>query len=447
MNLIIKTKLQRKAIKIFLNFLFLCFILLESNFDVKFDFFCQARRVDALHFGFIVFSFLVLHKNWRLNNFKDKNLIFLIYPFLPLLALIFFISIGPYASSLIYSKNIDAYRIIGGSFYMIITGLFIFSITYNHKKNIEIYRSIYSIICLLAVIFLVVYILIRFFNFQPLLYGEGTPALFFPFDSPNQAAVFLLTLLFLALGLCVFLKRTSDFIILCPIFSLAGFQTGSRTYGFLYFLFLLLLIVILFMRFIQRYKIYHRELFNILLALIFSSILVLVFNDKTSSRPFSLIGVSFSEIIFKSVDPFRMKTNLLWGSLNTLKFDISVNKINLSTFQCRSNSEEADISNVKKAYLDKPDLHNVFLEFFVFGGVYGLAGYLLFISSLIFFSFSLIIKNINSFRLSFLKITFFASLLSIFAFQSTNPIFTLRFTWVLYGLIIGFFLNSRNKLI
>ena len=449
MNLKIKTDLRRKVKKIFLWCLFLFSIYLLSNVKVKFNLFCKVRSIDIIDFGFIFFTFFILRKFLSKNIFKDKNLIFLIYPSLSLLALIFFISIGPDDSGSNYSKSIDAYRIAGGFCYMFLTGILIYPVTY--KKKIEIFSIIYLVICIFAFIFLGVYILIRFFNFQPLLIGEGTPALFFPFDSPNQAAVFLLILLFLALGLCVFLKRTSDFIILCPIFSLAGFQTGCRTYCVLYFLFLFLLISILFLRFLERYKIYYRELLNILFALLFTATLVLLFNDKISSRSFSVLGGSFSEIVFKKADLYRSKTNFLWGRLDNLKFDVTpINSTPIysnliksipSFFQCTSNSEKVDISN------SKGDLHNIFLEFFVFGGVFALASYLLFISSLIYFSISLIIVNMNSLRFSFLKLTFLASIFCIFAFQYSNPIFGLKFTWIIYGFIIGLFLNSRNKLI
>ena len=450
MNLKIKTDLPRKVIKIFLSALLLISLIKLSNLQINFNLFCKLRSIDVFDFGVIVFSFIFLRMFWHHKTFKDKNIIFLIYPFLSLLTLIFFIIIGTNNLSLKYSSNIDAYRIFGGSCYMFLTGVFIY--LSNYMKKIEVYSLIFRLIWSFAFIFLLIYILIRFFNYQPLLYGEGTPALFYPFDSPNQAGVFLLILLFLALGFCVFLKRTSDFIILCPIFSLAGFQTGSRTYGVLYFLFLFFLIFMLFLRFLQRYKIYHRELFNILFALLFSAILVLSFNDKTSSRPFSLLGSSFSEIVFKGADSFRMETNVLWGRLDELKLGTTPTK---STLQCTSKSEKADISiakkadisNAKKADLSKPDLHNIFLEFFVFGGVYALVAYLLFISSLIYFSISLILENMNSLRSSFLKLTLFASLLCIFAFQYSNPVFGLKFTWLFYGSIIGLFLNSRNKLI
>ena len=440
MNLKIKTDLWCKVIKIFLSALLLISLVEVSNLKISFNLFCKLRSIDVIDFVFIVFSFIFLRRFWLQKIPLDKKLIFLIYPFLSLLTLIFFIIIGKNNLGLKYSSNIDAYRIFGGSCYMFLTGVFIY--LSNYMKKIEVYSLIFRLIWSFAFIFLVIYILIRFFNYQPLLYGEGTPALFYPFDSPNQAGVFLLILLFLALGFCVFLKRTSDFIILCPIFSLAGFQTGSRTYGVLYFLFLFFLIFMLFLRFLQRYKIYHRELFNILFALLFSAILVLSFNDKTSSRSFSLLGSSFSEIVFKGADSFRMETNFLWGRLD--KFGKTLTK---STFQCTSKFEKADISNAKKADLSKPDLHNIFLEFFVFGGVYALVAYLLFISSLIYFSISLILENMNSLRSSFLKLTLFASLLCIFAFQYSNPVFGLKFTWLFYGSIIGLFLNSRNKLI
>ena len=424
--------------------LFLSILIKLSNFDIKINLFCNLRSINFVSFGIIVYSFIFLGRFWSHKIFRDKSLIFLIYPFLSLLAVIFFTSKGTDDPSLKYSKNIDAYRIIAGSYFMFLTAVIIYFHNYIIK---DVYSFIYRVIWSFAVIYLVAYILIRFFNYQPLLYGEGTPALFFPFDSPNQAAVLLLILLFLALGLCVFLKKTVDFIILCPIFSLAGFQTGSRTYGLIYFLLFSFLILTLFMRFLQRHKIYYRELLNILFAILFTAILVISFNDRISSRTFSLFGNSLSEIIFKSSDSYRYKTNVLWGKSDDLKFDLTPFYVNFFSTQCISNSKKDDISNSKKVYLGNPDLHNVFLEFFVFGGVYALAGYLLFISSLIYFSISLILLNFNSLRLFFLKFTYLACLLCVFAFQYTNPIFGLKFIWLLYGFIIGMFLISKNKLI
>jgi hypothetical protein len=257
--------------------LFLCLSIISliklSEFHVTFDMFCKHRSIDLIDLGFIFFSFLHLCLFPPLKMLKNKNIIFLIYPFLSLLALIFFLGLGTDNSIFNYSKNIDTYRIIGRSCLMFLTGILIYSAIPDSKKKTEIYSTIYSLICSFAVIFLVVFILIRFFNYQPLLYGEGSPALSFPFDSPNQAAILLLILFFLALGFCVFFKKTADFIILCPIFSLAGFQTGSRAYGLLFFLFLFLLIFILFLRFLQRHKFYLQELYNILFALLLSAIL------------------------------------------------------------------------------------------------------------------------------------------------------------------------------
>jgi hypothetical protein len=181
--------------------------------------------------------------------------------------------------------------------------------------------------------------------------------------------------------------------------------------------------------------------------------LVLSFNDGTPSRAFSLLGVSFSDIALKKVDSYRANTNFLWARPYNLKFDVTTIKNSFFTFQCTSNSEKVDRSNAKGTKIDNlylsgnADLHNTFLEFYVFGGVYALAAYLLFMGSLIYFSISLIVVNMNLLRPSFLKFTFLASLLSVFAFNFTHPIFGLKFTWVFYGFIIGFFLKFKNKLI
>jgi hypothetical protein len=278
--------------------------------------------------------------------------------------------------------------------------------------------------CVLAVaaFFVIVYVITRFLLWRPFIYGEGTPALNFPFGSPSHVALLLSLMLIIGVGAALALKRYSLLYFIIPALVLEIFQTGTRSIAALlaaggasFFLLILL-------RGLLTGTSAKRELLHLLLSAALAIIALFATLDAQGERALSIFKFSPVEVASGKADDYRGK---LWGKAYA--------KL---TSDAKATEELPMMEN--KVY----GMHNAYLDFWLNWGGGSAVSFMFFLLMMLYSATKLSWDNRSEphyYLYAALLICLGIVLGAIYA----NPLLHLKFVWVLFGLIISLQLKDR----
>ena len=337
----------------------------------------KASITDVLFFAtaFIIFIDCLIKNKMSVFIRKILSILHVLFPL--------FILILSYLLLTFDSSNylIDPYLLQGSAIFMI----FSFLLLSKYQEN-KIIKFVFKYVLINAFLFLVIYLCTITKVSHIFIYGEGTPALHFPFNSPNQAALFASVLLMLGVGSALTLGKHKLVYIIIPVMLVVISQTGSRS-----IMYMLAITWIIFLILIKK-KFQHIYL---ILGTVLSVMLFFLFTDRQGLRSITFFKSSLPSLITGTSDPWRMKAWAMHSNVQT-------------------------------------SVHNIYIDFFIDGGIYVLAIFIIFLLSLIVPLLFAIWRNRNSKNYPFylsMGLAFFIILGSLYS----NPILHLRFIWVFWG--------------
>ena len=410
---------------------------------------CGSRSASPI--DFIVLSggafFLVMQVKKTGGNYLLRQIFSLWYFLLPI-ALMAFLYTDQSALSDV-KPSFTRYLLLGLTVYMLLSGL---ALARYPEKKILAYLMVYILI--VTVFFLVVYVFTRFYPLKSFMYGMGTPSLNFPFESPNQTALFMLLNLILGVGVVLVLRKFYFLYLIVPVMVLGVFQTGSRSLAMLLIMGGVAFILLILFQWIYSKICPWRESINLLLSVALATAALFLTMDAQSERALSIFNFNLVEIANGKVDNYRDNANKLWRSGSGLKSEITEGSIEKGT--CWSDLWDKPVVEpmvvepmVVEPMVVEPMValnggaHNAYLDLWLNWGKLSFASFLVFLLVMFFSLMSLLWhkRTATSYPLyGALLIGMGVIVGAIYA----NPLLHLKFVWVFFGLIISFLLTRHS---
>ena len=322
-----------------------------------------------------------------------------------------------------------------------------------------------------------------------LYYADYSAFLHWPFPNPNHSGIYSVVLFLLLSAVVIIKDKLTYLYFLIPIMSLIILQTGSRALAFVS-LAAWLGFVLLFA--FSNNKISRLNVFFHFLAVSLISIAIIMsISNYPTNRALGIFDYNLTSILAGDVDNDIRKE--WWGSnmkrrsnvpsqisggadsknitldekvkntifnydlASILSGDADIRKKWLIKHMASSRSIEVlnesetvlplEKAEILPAGIHYKSLHNVYLDFKVYGGAVPYYAFLLFIFILSLQFFILVYKKRKS-RYYPLYFASFISMIVIFSMFYAHPLFGVRYIWVFLGFIISLLvINSRKAVI
>ncbi len=378
---------------------------------INFDLF-GSRSASPIDFFILsggVFYLVIMTKKYGVGYLLRQ--IFSLWYFLLPIALMVFLYDDRSALNNI-APSFTRYLLFGLIAYMLMPYLIFFK--YSEKK---ILVHLMHYIVIMSVFILIVYAITRFYPLKTFMYGEGTPALNFPYGSPNQAALFVVLNFFLGLGVILALRKFYFLYFFVPVMVLATFQTGSRSMAILLVAGVLTFILLVLFQWIYSKKCPWRELLNFLIGVVLAVFTLFLTLDTQSKRAISIFDSIFSNVAFEKIDPYRYRVNKLW--------------------------KWSDVREAEPKVELREGAHNAYLDIRLNWGKLSLISFIIFLLALFFSLMSLLWHKRRSTNYPLYGALLIGSGVVIGAIY-VNPLLHLKFIWIFFGVSISFLLNKYS---
>ena len=318
------------------------------------------------------------------------------------------------------TQSLPRFTLVGLAIYMVMTSLVI-----KRIPKIDLLRYLLGCELAVATLYLFVFIFTRL-SWSTFIYGEGTPALNFPFGSPNQAALFLALNLILGIGTALTLRKYLLLYYLTPIMIVGVFQTGSRSVTALLILGLAGLQSCILLRGMLINRFPKREIAHLILSTVFAGVCLFGLLDAQGTRALSVFGYNPVEIASGKMDSYRSEA---WNRA------------------IETTSSYTDISG--GIYCPSPceaqGLHNAYLDLWLNWGVLSLASFLIFLLVMLYCSGTLAWRSRDEIDFP-IHAGLLVGVVLVAAAIYGNPLLHLKFVWVFFGIIISFqFIGNMKR--
>jgi len=360
---------------------------------------------DLLFLTSGIFMFVVLAWKGRISIFARQ-----LSSLWPLVLLLLLMVMYFSDDTKITNSSISIYLIFGAILYMVLTtGLLLLL----GNKNLFEYLRIYVLIS--AFLLIPIYVFTRFARLPLFMYGEGTKSLHFPFDNPNQAALFYVLQAILAVGILLWSKKLFWLYLVIPITILAAFQTGSRS-GVLFLILSFFAFLVLFMLKWIFFKTRQlREISHFLLSSFVGSVLLFYTRTADNMRGLAIFRYNVFDMASGNVDTYRGDA---W-------------KLAISALDGRGAMTGQDAVNAmsgQDAVNLGGGLHNIYLDLWLNWGLMSFLSFLAFFAVLCAWS----LKMLWSHRLKDDAYLYGALLIGVAVIAASlyaNPLLHLKFIW------------------
>jgi len=376
--------------------------------------FLGVRSISITDISFIMAGCIFVVSCFKDGRAKEliKMALSFWYILLPLFSLVLLYLVLPLNSG---NFEINSYLLAGCSIFLVISFLLL-----SKYPEDEIVMFVFRYGLISVFFFLLMLICLFTLRFPPFYYGDGTPALHFPFNSPGQAAVFGSVILMLSVGSILALGKNKLLYVVVPIMAVAIPQTGSRSVTWLlvnaWIVFLLL--YFLYEKFILNKK--PLQSIHLVLCTVLSIIFLSVFAyDTQFLRSVSLFNTPIRELVSGAPDARREE---MWKT----------------PFQARPICSKISVTATQGS------LHNIYLDLLASGGVLSLALFSIFLFSLLMPLLMAIGRKKASKNYPFylsIGLTFFIILGGLYS----NPFLHLRFIWVFWGLVMAILYQKNPR--
>lgn len=295
---------------------------------------------------------------------------------------------------------------------------------------------------------------------KPFLYGEGTPALHFPFGSPSQAALFMLLNLILGIGAALALKKHYLLYYMTPILFIGTFQTASRSISYLLVIGLAGFLLLILLRGLISKRFPWREITHMLLSTVLAVVCLFSTLDSQGIRALTIFAYSPEEIASGKIDGYRSE---IWRQELTKLFVNENSAINsyygFGEVQGLHNNSAINLhyrfGELRELHNNgatdshyRPGeargLHNAYLDIWLNWGIWSFLSFLVFV----FFMLYLAIKSVWGNR-NETDFPLYAALLSgvvvVVGAIYGNPLLQLKFVWIFFGLAVTLYLREIHK--
>lgn len=370
----------------------------------------SASPIDFFILSGGIFYLVIMTKKYGVS-YLLRQIFSLCYFLLPIALMIFLYNDRSALSNI--APSFTRYLLVGLVAYMLFSCLMLSKCP---VKKILAYLMHYIFIT--SFFILLVYAITRFYPFKIFMYGEATPALNFPFGSPNQAALFVVLNFFLGIGVVLALRKFYFLYFFVPVMVLAVFQTGSRSMAILLVAGGVAFILLILFQWIYSKKCPWRELINLLISLVLAAFMLFLTLDAQKERAISIFNSSFSNVVSGKIDPYRYSINKRW--------------------------KWSDVLVVEPKVELREGAHNAYLDLLLNWGKLSFISFIVFLLVLLFSLMSLLWHK----RISTNYPLYSALLIGVGVIIGAifvNPLLHLKFIWIFFGVSISFLLNKYSN--
>lgn len=240
-------------------------------------------------------------------------------------------------------------------------------------------------------------------------YGTGTSTLYYPFQSPNQAALFGGLVFLLGVGGALIFKRTYLLYLVVPLSFLAITQTGSRSVTWLLLITWVAYVATLVVVARTNRGWLGRAVLHLLVSSIVAVALFAVSSSVVGFRSVSLFFVSLASIVSGDADLYR---GTQWAEI--VHEPVSMLPQNIGN------------------YINS---HNVYLDILVHGGVVIFILFLVFMAAVL--TLAVILAWVRRSSDSFpVYLSLLAAVMLVIGALYANPLIHMRYVWILFAVVI-----------
>ncbi len=291
--------------------------------------------------------------------------------------------------------------------------------------------------------FLIISFLTNYLNVDFLLYGEGTPYLYWPQHSPSQLGVFFLAGMYVTVSASLAADKPVLLYLFVPAFVVLIMQTGSRAMGYLTLsAWTVFAIGVLVNRVLFRPKGGLAVTMLISVTMV-STLATWLTYSLASSRALEFVGTPVLNVASGSGDQWR---NERWSNVEKTNNSTTVNVPAEETPTVTEQSAEPTNTSVATEIaptsedkvvnkLDTASYHNVYLDILYGGGPIALLLFSLFLVT------ALLIRAWDVFKARGSdtfdeKFALLISILTLAACLYSHPLFHVRYIWILLAVLL-----------
>jgi hypothetical protein len=378
------------------------------------------RTISLGDIFFLMIGFLFFLKTVRTKgtHFIIKNFFLLKYFWLSFL--LWFLSL--YLTPQVGGGLISPYQLFGLGCFM----FFSFNMMSEFPEN-ESVRFVFNYALLSSVLFFIAYLLMRVKSYPLFMYGEGTPAMRFFFNSPNQFGYIGTIILLIGTGAIIVLKRSRFLYFFVPVMILSVVQTGSRS---VFCLMVIGWLIFLIFSFLQKNK---KIVLHLILSTLLSVMILCLTPDVVNLR-----GISFLSKIYQN-------RNTSKKAIEILALDDKWRQQEWGEAVVKRLSNSPKVSDQRKMpVVSQVSLHNVYLDFFCYSNLFSFLLFIIFLFSMVIPLLRIARKNTDSKNHLFYAAICLSFFIILGAFYS-NPVLELRYIWVFFGFAMAIVFVHDSK--